>query len=215
MENGFEYKELPDGTVRITGGPADAEELTFPEKIGDRKVSEIGPMAFSGRKELRRITLPKGLRVIRTNAFSGCDNLDKVFLPDGLEEIEDFAFNNCVMSYIRIPPSVKKTGLHALPDAMLVLPSYSPLAASCRQGRYVYWDGTEPLEKLEERIASLEKNRRKKNRMALIPAALFFVFGFTMMAGLFLRNTQVLTIGWIGTAAFGIIMAVIIRRDKR
>ena len=215
-ETGFEYKELPDGTIRITGGQASAEELVIPEKIGDKQVTEIGPMAFSGRKELKRVTLPDGLRIIQGNAFSGCESLEKVFLPEGLTELGDFAFNNCTgLNYIVIPTTLKKTGFNALTAGMLVLPPRSPLAASYRKDRYIYWDGKEPVEQLEERIAACKLKQKKHSRLVLCVVGLFFLFGFTMMAGLLLKIPRVLTVGWIGTAAFGIVIALMIRQDNQ
>ena len=215
-ENDFEYQELPDGSVRITGMKDRCEELVIPERLGGKKVTEIGPMAFSGWKELRRITLPEGLLKICHNAFSGCENLDKVFLPDGLTELGDFAFNNCTgMSYIRIPASLTKVGLKALPGTVLILPPYSPLAARYPKNRYVYWDEKESLEKLEERISARRKEQKRTAGLAIGLFSLFALFGVVMLAGLFLKNTKVLTIGWIGTALFGIILLIRVRMDQK
>ena len=215
-ENNFEVQELPNGSVRITGMKDHCEELLIPEKIGDKKVAEIGPMAFSGWKELRRVTLPEGLIKICHNAFSECENLEKVFLPNGLAELEDYAFSNCTgMNYIRIPFSLMKVGLNALPDAVLVLESYSPLADKYPKSRYVYWDGDEPLEKLEERVSARQKKRKKAGPLAVGLFALFLLFGIVMIAGLLLKNARVLTIGWIGTALFGIIIFAWIKTDQK
>ena len=214
-ENNFEYQELPDGSVRITGMKDRCEELVIPDRLDGKKVTEIGPMAFSGWKELRRITLPEGLLIICHNAFSGCENLDKVFLPNGLKELEDFAFSKCTgMSYIRIPSSLTTTGLNALPGAILVLESYSPLAGKYRRDRYIYRDGNESIEKLEERVAACRKKQKRSGRLAVGLFTLFLLFGIIMMAGLLLKNTQVLTVGWIGAAFFGIIMFALIKADS-
>ena len=141
---------------------------------------------------------------------------EKVFLPEGLTELGDFAFNNCTgLNYIVIPTTLKKTGFNALTAGMLVLPPRSPLAASYRKDRYIYWDGKEPVEQLEERIAACKLKQKKHSRLVLCVVGLFFLFGFTMMAGLLLKIPRVLTVGWIGTAAFGIVIALMIRQDNQ
>ena len=49
----------------------------------------------------------------------------------------------------------------------------------------------------------------------MILVSLAAVFGFTMIAGLFLKNTQVLTIGWVGFAFFFIIFFILIKADEK
>ena len=119
------------------------------------------------------------------------------------------------MNYIRIPYSLTKVGLHALPNAVLVLESYSPLADKYPKNRYIYWDGNGPLEKLEERVASHQKKQKRAGKLAVSLFSLFLAFGIAMLAGLFLKNTRVLTIGWIGAAFFGVIIFIWIKKDSK
>lgn len=215
-ENGFQFQDLQDGSVRLTGWDGKADELVIPEKIGDRKVTEIGPMAFSKNETLRQVTVPKEIRVIRHNAFSSCTNLEKVVLQSGVMELGDFAFNNCPkVTYIMLPSTLKKIGLNALPEkAALVVGSYSPLIHSLNQSRIVYWDGSEPSDELETKVAKKQKSRAKISAFAVCVYSGFLLFGMLMMVGLFIKNTQMLIAGWIGMAFFGVIMAIMIKKGK-
>lgn len=82
------------------------EELTIPSKLNGYPVSEIGYGAFKNNKHIKKITIPKGVKIIGEDAFSGCKNLEKVVFPKGLTTIDSGAFNNCKkLGEINIPNS--------------------------------------------------------------------------------------------------------------
>ena len=68
-------------------------------------VEIIGLAAFSG-SGIERIHLPANLKTISTAAFSGCTNLKSVEFPAGLTEIESRAFSKSGLVRIELPDTV-------------------------------------------------------------------------------------------------------------
>ncbi len=58
-------------------------------------VTKIAKRCFSGRENLRSVTLPKTLEMIGEEAFSGCAGLMEVTIPYGVTEIGKNAFAGC------------------------------------------------------------------------------------------------------------------------
>lgn len=91
-----------------------SSEVTIPEKFGEYTVKAIGKNAFSGKYEIKKITLPSSLKIIDNSAFSLCVGLSDITLPEGLEEIGNTAFSECrSLKEAVIPKSVTKIGICA------------------------------------------------------------------------------------------------------
>ena len=58
-------------------------------------VTVIGEHAFSRRRGLGELVIPKGVAVIRKSAFESCEGLTGVRFPEGLNNIEESAFESC------------------------------------------------------------------------------------------------------------------------
>ncbi len=81
--------------------------LKITEIIIPDTVEYIGPQAFVGCPNLKKVTLPKNLKTIDMGSFALCDNLSEIVLPEGLEYIAEFAFSECSnLKSIHIPQSV-------------------------------------------------------------------------------------------------------------
>ena len=80
------------------------------EIIFSSKMESVPFRFFGGAKNLEKVTLPEGVKVIEEEAFGGCSNLKSIDLPDGLEEIRAQAFNNCGLQSIVFPDSLKTVG---------------------------------------------------------------------------------------------------------
>ena len=66
------------------------EEIIFSSKM------ESIPECFSeGWTNLKKVTIPEGIKTIGYKAFSGCTGLESITLPDSLETIDDFALYDC------------------------------------------------------------------------------------------------------------------------
>ncbi len=91
----WNYQQLEDGTLEITGYIGTETELVIPSKIDGKEVSSIGWYTFSNCDSLTAIEFPKKLRRIGGAAFAGCNGLEEILLPEGMEYIEDSAFAGC------------------------------------------------------------------------------------------------------------------------
>ncbi len=88
-------------------------------------VTEIGKNAFRGASYLTGVTLPDGLRYIRSCAFSGCQGLTEVTIPENVTSIGNEAFANClnltrVVVMATIPPSLTNDNFQAANDILYV-----------------------------------------------------------------------------------------------
>ena len=65
--------------------------------------------AAAGKRNLKVITLPKGMTSIGDNAFWGCTALTSVSLPEGVKSIENSAFASCTaLTSVSLPEGVTK-----------------------------------------------------------------------------------------------------------
>jgi hypothetical protein len=65
------------------------------EVIIGEPIEEICTRAFANCKALKKITLPKSLKVIRNSAFFNNEMLEEINMPNSIEIIEDKAFFYC------------------------------------------------------------------------------------------------------------------------
>ena len=70
-------------------------------------VTSIGPKAFAGCVEMRKITLPDTLVTIEKEAFNGCIGLKTIIIPEGVKKIGSFAFQGCKFKKVVIPEGVE------------------------------------------------------------------------------------------------------------
>lgn len=73
--------------------------LTSVTFTADSPVTEIPSLAFSGCRQLSKISLPPRLSTIGTWAFHNCDVLFSITLPESLRRIEENAFVGCSYLY--------------------------------------------------------------------------------------------------------------------
>ena len=105
---GFKYKELENGTVKIVGmqysyiEEHQPEELIIPEMINGKPVTVIGAKAFAhfgtgftGWEETENFDVIK---------------LKRIVIPDTVEIICDNAFDGCRIQSINLPTSIKYIG---------------------------------------------------------------------------------------------------------
>lgn len=109
----YEYEILEDGTVEITGYYGNDSDLSIPQTINNRSVTQIGDHAFDHADSddelinLLSVTIPNGVTSVGEDAFWGCRNLVSVNLPDSVSEIGSAAFQCCFnLKNINIPSSL-------------------------------------------------------------------------------------------------------------
>lgn len=76
-------------TGRITW--ADKRFTSIPKKVGGKKVKILGQWCFSGNEKMKTAKIPSSVKKVEKGAFYGCKSLKKVEIPKGLKlgDIED------------------------------------------------------------------------------------------------------------------------------
>ena len=97
----------------ITGASKDEVEIEIPSELEGRPVSKIEAQALTEMPNLKRVVIPKTVKVIGPYAFASCPLLSEVILEEGLETIEDWAFISCNIENIDLPKSIKSIGPNA------------------------------------------------------------------------------------------------------
>ncbi len=119
--NGLQVGQLEDGTWSILGVTKDAsigERLFIPADIMGAAVTEIAPNAFLGNQSVRKVTLPKTIRVIHEGAFKN-STLEQITLSEGLKQIRASAFYGSRLKSIHLPKSVSFLGPYLFQNSEL------------------------------------------------------------------------------------------------
>ncbi len=69
--------------------------VVIPNRIGNKKVTELGWYSFRSHFQLVSIEMPEGISEIGGYAFENCINLEKVIIPNSLNIILPGAFAGC------------------------------------------------------------------------------------------------------------------------
>lgn len=168
-----EIERIPDMAFAF------CRELEAVEFEGGSRLKEIGENAFYECVNLRRLSVPAGVRSVPRGMCAWCEGLEGVDLPEGLREIGAQAFAYCGrLVEIRIPEGVRRVGSNAfsrcgrleeveLPDAVRELESYAfsdcvslrgaKLPANgCLLGELIF-SGCESLEEIREMSREVPK----------------------------------------------------------
>ena len=116
----YTYKVNADGTATIMDYTGSGGDITIPETLGGKSVTEISRMKRdSGSTTVTSITIPKSVKRIGDSAFNTFLALKKVAFAAGseLESIGKDAFHWCkVLEEIELPSSVKTIGESAFEE---------------------------------------------------------------------------------------------------
>lgn len=126
-------------TVQIRAYTGTSDNVTIPDTIEDKTVTEILSRAFYENTQIRCVSLPCCLLRIGDYAFYGCEKLERITFPDSLVTIGSYAFSQCgEIVRITVPKEVDDiaegafSGLQALREAVI--------SAHCRIGEAVFAD---------------------------------------------------------------------------
>lgn len=97
----------------ITGASKDEVEIEIPTELEGKPVSKIEAQAFTDMPTLKKVIIPKTVKVIGPYAFANCPMLSEVVFEEGLETIEDWAFISCNLESVLLPKSIKTIGANA------------------------------------------------------------------------------------------------------
>lgn len=106
----FEYEELNDGTIIITGlKDTTLETMVIPQQIDGKQVTSIRMDAFRDCSNLISVTIPDSVTSIGDKAFINCGSLTSVIIPDSVTSIGGGAFGKCrSLTSVTIPDSVTR-----------------------------------------------------------------------------------------------------------
>ena len=103
-----ETTALPSYFAAATG-KRNLKVITLPKGM-----TSIGDNAFWGCTALTSVSLPEGMTSIGSYAFSGCAALTSISLPEGLTKIEERAFIECyALTSISLPKGLTSIGVSA------------------------------------------------------------------------------------------------------
>ncbi|MBQ9556193.1 MAG: leucine-rich repeat protein [Muribaculaceae bacterium] len=98
--------------------------VTIPESVtlheGQYPVNGIGSAAFLSSKNLRSVTIPTSIKIIRDRAFMYCTSLTSITIPGSVTEIKNHAFIGCTsLSRINLNEGLKTIGSQAMANIPL------------------------------------------------------------------------------------------------
>lgn len=104
---------MPD-TVTAVKDAAFQYCVNLEEIVFSKKLTTIGPFAFSTNKALKSVDLSNTkVKSIRKKCFIACENMESIQLPDTLKSIEDEAFTRTSIKEYHFPASVEKIAVAA------------------------------------------------------------------------------------------------------
>lgn len=109
----YKYQIQKNGKLKITEYIGNADDVTVPAELDEKKVETIGKAAFVGRF-IKSLKVSSGISVIESDAFSYCDNLKSAELPSSVKTLGNFAFYNCVqLTSVKLSSGLKEIGAGA------------------------------------------------------------------------------------------------------
>lgn len=112
--DGLIYTDLGDGTYAISGYDKNdtlPEELILPNEFEGKKIVKITDSAFSGCRDIRRVSVSEGITSLGTWAFNNCVNLEIAVLPNSLTQIKNCAFSCCEsLKDVVLPENIESIG---------------------------------------------------------------------------------------------------------
>ena len=114
----WDYEELGDGTLEITGYKGSDVDIEIPDHIGEMSVVSVGDSAlYSNYAGLKSLVIPEGIVKLGPRAFCDNDYLEDVTFPESMRVIEDCAFSGCGLKHIILPSEITSIGEGAFSGA--------------------------------------------------------------------------------------------------
>lgn len=126
--DGFQYRIEKDGNVTITGYLGKNSDVSIPNEIEGKPVTEIGNGAFLRNEIIKHVSIPEGVIKIGSGAFVGCPNVMSVELPSTVMVIGEGMFHYCPsLQSINVPEGVKDIPAYAFAETRslkgIIIPS--------------------------------------------------------------------------------------------
>lgn len=136
VENDYQYIELADGTVEITGYSGSCDYIQIPAQLGGKRVTSIGERAFCNSSSSRSyISIPESITNIGSEAFAGCSWLQYIYYAGSEEQwkqitiqdsIEAEVYYHCIPDrylYEEVEGGIEITG-YTGKDLDIMIPNY-------------------------------------------------------------------------------------------
>lgn len=133
--DGIYYNKVDDENAAVTRRDAWWHDYSGDVKIPSivehdgiaYNVIEIGAYAFSACENLKSVSIPDGVTIIRKQAFGWCSGLTELRIPESVTTIEGNAFTNCYnLTKVVLPESITSIGYGAFDECFklssIVLP---------------------------------------------------------------------------------------------
>ena len=120
-----EYLILGDSAMAVGGKPSGTGSIEVAAEVSGIKVGSIGAYAFAGRDaadrsevvprdDVKRVTIPEGVEVLRERCFYYCGALQSVEIPDSVRLIMDESFRACTsLKNAEIPGGTEYLGFES------------------------------------------------------------------------------------------------------
>ena len=110
----FKFDILEDGSAKLVAAIGEEAVVSIPDTWQEHPVTVIGERAFYGRREIKRVRLPKYLKKLEDYAFAECRFLEQMELPETTQSIGDYGFYNCIrLVRIDLPDTIASMGYGA------------------------------------------------------------------------------------------------------
>ena len=114
QENGITFISNGNGTCTVTDVEMTDKttKVTIPAYSPDGdQVTVLKPNLFQDKKNLEKVSLPKGLYTISEYAFAGCEKLKEISIPGEVISIEQYAFAEChALKTVNLGETLKTIG---------------------------------------------------------------------------------------------------------
>lgn len=89
------YNNTNMETIEIYGYEGTEKDIVIPSELDGKTVTGIGEKVFSGRNDIKSVTIPDSVTYIGQSAFLGCEGLSSVTIPASVTNIKSYAFQKC------------------------------------------------------------------------------------------------------------------------
>lgn len=81
-------------------------ELIIPETCNGKPILKIAAYAFKDNLNIKKVYIPKTVKIIGQSAFENCVNLTELVISEGVEEIGQDAFTGTAVEHLVIPSTI-------------------------------------------------------------------------------------------------------------
>ncbi len=116
MMQQFNFEEMIDHTLCITGYEGDETDIIIPDDCGGVPYTMLSDGIFKGHPEITSVKIPDAVHFLGGFVFDGCVNLKALTLPSGLSDVFQYTFARCGIEEIVLPAHLATIPAFAFKD---------------------------------------------------------------------------------------------------